>query len=273
LAKSIDPDRRQEDLKVLKRQLRSREERGFFRRLLLIELQKSAKRDLLLRCYEQLGFLKEDLTQLTSFRWWKRLEAVLRLEQVQHTQTLSYLRPLIDDRDDLVALGAMRALAAIDDTSHIIQILAALSRRAPSRRDLFLEILTLVGKQDSEALLQFVNECFDPYLASLAIFILGELKIRQSIPLLQHLIKSSDDEVVRTSAEALGKMGEARTLESLLGHESPSIRATALRYWGQESAGLETERLLSRFSKDSSQEVKRVLFDLKRNGISAVKVP
>jgi HEAT repeat protein len=251
----------------LKKQMTSPQERGFLRRLILDALRGASgrKRAALLGLYRSVGFYARDEKLAKSLWWWKRLEAVIRFEKLHSAESVPLLESMIDDKHELVALGAIRALSTHSNPEKNIMLLEALSRRAPTRQDLFLGIFEKIGRADPGALLKYLNECYDPLHASFAVIALAHLNVRHALPVLQQLAKSSSDEVAASVAVALGIMKLERgeqTLEELLLHPEPRVRALSLLSLVpiQPSQRRTLENLQLR--EDPSPEVKRALFDI-----------
>ncbi|MBN8554453.1 MAG: HEAT repeat domain-containing protein [Deltaproteobacteria bacterium] len=242
-----------------------KKDRYFFRRILLDQLEniESAERSYLVKLYSHFQFLYEDLRELKSFFWWNRLAAVIRLEIVRTQDAVPMLSRLIDDKNDLVAIASMRALSTLDYPDKISKILYSLSRRAPERHDIFVEILTNIGRGQSEKIIDYLNECFDPSIAAICVSVLGALKAKEALPLCVGLLTSSSDDVAAESAKALGKIGDPQAILFLrkeIHHESAKVRAEvviSLLSLGDS----DFELSLGAVQKDPSVIVRRALFD------------
>ncbi len=248
----------------------------FFFRRYLVELAEISKNDAerlrLFSFYKGLRFDAMDYRLLRSFFWWRRLSAVIRLESFVQRETVDHLLLKIEDRNDLVAIAALRALSRMKFERKTERILSTLSRRAPARRDVFAEVMTNIGREEIDSLIHFVQECYDPYIASIAIRVLGRLQARQSIPLLRQLLLSADDLVVVESMGALSAMnaeGAFVMIRPMLKHATPAVRRQAL-----ESLRSLQDPNWKHFAQaaleDESAEVQRMAFDLVGNDIRYV---
>lgn len=243
----------------------SKLDRLFLRRLLLEELESSEieARLRLQILYRRMGFFESDLRDLKAKSWPKRLAAVIRLETLRTNDSTHALYPLIDDSNDLVAIATMRALSALDFAENIQRILDSLGRRAPARKDIFVEILSNIGQAHAYKILDYLKECFDPVIAAICISVIGQLRVKSAVPLLLNLLKSSDDDVAAESIKALGRIGvvEARSdIRELLTHEAPQVRAEAmiaLIQLGDSDFALN----LKSIQADPSPIVRRALFE------------
>lgn len=236
---------------------------GFLRRLIqrrMTEVQ-SQQFVALVELYKSGGFMDRDLKELHSKFWWRRLAAAVRLERLHDSSLAEHFQKILYDKSEIVSLVAIRAYSKIGKDTE--QLLKAMSRRAPARKDIFMEILISIGSQDPAKLIDFLASCYDPYIAALCIKALGHLKESSAMSSLLILTTSSSDEVVLASAEALGKIGDRRAMTALRGllyHPRNPIRAIAL----QSLIALEEqsfEDLERELKEDSAIEIRRVLFD------------
>jgi len=249
----------------LKHQIKGKEERGFFRRVLLSQMGivDALNQDKLRHAYKELGYLEEDLKGLRAWAWWARLASVLRLEVLQQDNLANDLVKKIDDRNELVAIAAMRALSPLNFPNKTATILDALSRRAPARKDVFIEILINIGKEHVFEIVKYLNECFDPFIASICVRVLGELGVPETLEALFQLSRSSSDEVVSEATRALSHFNDPRVvdrLRELLEHSAPLVRVHAisgLMALGDQGAKIKLEALGS----DPSMDVRRAAFE------------
>lgn len=257
------------EYELLKRRLKTRRERGFFRRVLIESITKFRDRSRLslLALYRELGFLEEDRLRAKSQWWWTRLEVVMRIEKLEWKEATKILEDLIHDPHDLVALGAIRALSALSNPDLNLKLLEEMGRRAPTRQDLYLGILHRIGKAEPGSLVRYLDLCFDPLHASFAILALGRLQIFDALPILIQLAKSSSDEVARSVAEALGIMKSVEgsaALENLLSHPSAEVRAQALLSLVPLNPSKRRFNDVQQLSSDPSVEVQRALFEVQQ---------
>jgi len=256
----------------LKAQLQSRSERGFFRRLILEALKETGgvgdDHELLVSLYRLLLLDREDLLELQSPLWWKRLAASLRLEALESDDFITTYERLLQDPHESVALSAMRALSRLQRGEKIQKVLEVLARRAPQRLDIYLEVLTRLGQHRGEELLQLLESCYDPEVASVIIYTLGEIRFDPSFEKLVMLTKSSSDTVVARSVEALAKLGRREALpifHDLLHHPSEEVRVKVLEgmsRWGE----MPSQGVLVHLSGEDSIDVRRAIFDLLNRG-------
>lgn len=250
---------------ILQATTRSSMYRGFLRRLVQEQLRvvSGEEFEALTQLYGRAGFLAEDIRELRSFFWWRRLAAIIRLERLKDSQLLPIFEQMMKDPREVIALVAVRAASKLDGSPQ--RILEDASRLAPARRDIFVEILHSITDKDPQEVIRFTVECYDPMIAALCVQVLGERKIQEVVPLLRALLRSSDDEVAGACATALGNLNDKDSVEdlkNLLGHPNNIVRAKALRslsVLAPENLSLQIDRL----SRDPSVEVRRVLYELR----------
>jgi len=258
-------DLRKKLFKDIRKDVDSKMEGGFFRRLLQDQLRlvRDLERDRAVGLYKDLQFLKEDLSDAKSWFWWVRLSAAVRLERLEIPELTPIFEKLMKDRNELVALVGIRGASKLNvDEAELLEIV---SRRAPARRDIFIEILFSIADRQVDRVIQYLVECYDPFIASLCIEVLGERRVLSVIPILRALLPSSNDEVAAASAIALSQMKDRDSIpaiKELLQHVNPIVRAKAL--WALIQFREESfESLMRDLEKEKSVEVQRVIFEAK----------
>jgi len=256
---------RENIFKDVRSQTNSSMEEGFFRRLLQdqFRLVRGLERERAVRLYKDLGFLRSDLRQAKSWFWWVRLAAAVRLERLEIPELTEIFETLMKDKSELVALVGIRGASKLNvDEAELLEIV---SRRAPARRDIFIEILFSIADRNVDRVIQYLVECYDPFIASLCIEVLGERRVASVIPILRALLASSNDEVLAASAVALAQMRDQESMpliKELLQHANPVVRAKSL--WALIQFREESfESLIKELEKEKSVEVQRVIFDAK----------
>lgn len=240
------------------------ENRGFFRRVLISTASRfqGGDRRVLLDLYKKLGFFAKDKKDLKSWFWWKRLAAVIRIESLQIHEAQQDLLNLIDDSNDLVALAAMRGVSSLKFPGKAVKILDALSRRAPSRRDVLTDILNNLGHDHADEIIEYLITCYDPYIASICIHVLGYLGIERSADTLANFLKSSDDEVVAETARSLGLLKHRKSvprIRQLLNHPHARVRAAAVESLARLMDYPSLSNILS-LEADEDVSVRRAVF-------------
>ncbi|TVQ81020.1 MAG: hypothetical protein EA369_00840 [Bradymonadales bacterium] len=259
------PDDRPLALAELRQAIRSPGRYGFLRRILQEQLKvfKDHEHQLLNRLYKECGFFSDDLSDLNSLWWSKRLAAVLRLERLEDPELEGAFRKMLKDKNDLVVLVSIRAYSKV--TNEVEPLLDALSRKAPARRDLFTEILMNLADRDPSRVIRYLFECFDPFVASLCIEVLGRKKVQSALPVILSLAESGDEGVAEACSEALGEIGETSAIPSLrklLTHPNSMIQAKALvSLYRLGERNLHTQ--LKGLETDQDFGVRREIFNLK----------
>lgn len=240
------------------------ESRGFFRRVLLSTASRfsGSDRNVLVGLYSDLGFLEADLKMMGSFFWWKRLAAIIRLESVRPNQAISSLLKAVEDKNELVAVAAMRALSTLSFPGKASQILDALSRRAPYRKDVFVDILNNLGLDHVDEIIDYLLTCYDPYIAGICISVLGHLRVDRSAEVLLGFTSSSDNEVSKEAVVALGRIKNPRALpylRDLLKHPSMKVRAAAVEALSRMQ-DYDSLSSIMRMKSEESVDVRRAVF-------------
>lgn len=241
-------------------------DRLFFRRLVLMQMtvEESETRKLLQKLYRDLGYYAMDLRALSSRFWWVKLAAAVRLETVALPETIPLFTDLIEDSNDLISLVAFRAVSRMDHYINVEAVLDALSRRAPARRDVFIELLNNFAENHADQVLQYLKNSVDPYIAAICIDVLGQNKVEGSLELILPLLKSSDDGVVEACLRACTYFDGTESIDRirpLLSHESGSVRAQALRSL-QELHDPQLSWAFNRLKDDPSVPVQKAVFEL-----------
>ena len=245
-------------------------DRYFFRRILIqqMELMEPEEQKWLRVLYRQLDFYDEDLKALKSRFWWVRLAAAVRLENMKLEESLPWMVHLVEDSNDFVSMVAIRAISGIESPENVTPVLEALSRRASARRDIFIEILSRMGESHIQELITFLNETYDPHIASICIDVLGLLGAQEAKPSIEKFASSSDDGVAEACARALGELGDSGSIETVRGlvsHDSGGVRSQALR----SLARLNDPRLqwaVQQLKDDDDLSVRKAIFSLNMEG-------
>lgn len=254
-------------LYLLNKAIRSKIEYGFLRRVLLAQIDVAQERDqkILQNLYQDLGFYKDDVRKTRSFFWWRKLAAVIRLEKSRIPEASNILINLFSDKNELVAISAIRAMAHMNHPDKESLILTTLARVAPSREDLFLDMLTRFGQKNPNVVLQFLENCFDPHLAIICLDVMARLKVYEAGNRIVYLLKSGDERVIARTLRTLRVLDRVRVikdLRSLTKEPSALIRAEAALCYLTIDPQL-AQKILRDLQKDPSLEVRRVLFDAK----------
>jgi HEAT repeat protein len=233
-----------------------------------ISLLKGIEKRILIEFYTSMGFLAEDLAQLRSWLWWRRLKAVAILEYLQIQGAVQELRPLLRDRHPLVALASARILSQLIDsrTDHPLyrEILNVTLSGLSGRRDAVIEILSNICKKNSHELVLFFSDKLEDPVAYHCANVFGNLHCIEAVDALISVTdKASEDNplIVAEAIEALGKIGDPRALTAIkekTTHRIGSIRARSLIALSKIDPK-ETELLLEKINHDPDPNVQRFL--------------
>jgi HEAT repeat protein len=199
-------------------------------------------RDRIAYLFEQFGFVRRQIANLSDRRWWVRGEAARRLGIMRSRQALPALVKHLHDREKDVRLSASDSLLDIAGVKGALhQVLQNLTT------------MTLwMGVQLSKRVIAAGPAAIGPLLAGLespvvsvrrfAIRMLGELRAPEVIGPLYTRFGSLDRETQILALRTLGRCGDEKVLDLLLQNtesQEVSIRtaaATALGYLGAPTA-------------------------------------
>ncbi|GJQ20669.1 MAG: hypothetical protein HBSIN02_10240 [Bacteroidia bacterium] len=182
--------------------------------------------------YASLGFVRDELDQLKSKKWWHRAHAARDLGLLGAPSAAEALTALLDDEHPDVRTQAMQSLvkiAGVESLRPILQKARGISRWAA------LE-LSLIVKDFEEQAYPYLVEALsypDRSVVLFAIEMLSLIGFVTGVEPLMHMADTYPDTQVRAKAiEALGRLGDQRAeqlLVRLLKNPYPSLRASATR--------------------------------------------
>ena len=233
-------------------------DRKYFRDILMAECAKqdtdgkSKIKDL----YRQLGYLDEDIQQLKSRTWWKKIQAIERLGDLELGEAEEHVFPLLMDRRSEVRFSALRTLATT------------------SSRKLVQALPEIFANNSRWAYRYLVNELFhteiptdnlktlvlspDRDLRKAATILLGKERHTEAIPMLQDLASDKVKDVRREAVRSLGRIKSVETISVLsnkANDDEPQVRAEVARALGG-LADLNTLFLVDRLADDADFEVR-----------------
>jgi hypothetical protein len=196
--------------------------------------------------FEQLGLVTEEIDDLTSRRWWRRLEAAVNLGDMHSQTALQPLLTAIHDPHEDVRIAVATSLGQLGSAQGSRVLLDAVEddqQWSPAR---ILEILVSIGPQISSEIVPRLSVDQRPIIRKLYIQVCGHLRLIEAV---EPIIDSSDDadSCVRTAvSEALGMIGHdsaRETLYHLLTDTEHRVRAEAARALGRLGSVEAVERL------------------------------
>jgi len=237
-------------------------ERGTLKRVLVRQIAqlKGAEKNLLANVYRAQGFLTEDLRDLRSRRWHKRLGAAITLNRLDLAEGTEQLKALCDDPVPVVNLAALRTLSKSLPRHEAFEILRRMEPRLSGRWDVLTEALLSLGENDPGFILAYARECRREELIQCCLTAMGTLRVAEAVPQILELLSPSSALLTQIHAvEALGRIGDPRVtprLYPLLSHPSSKVRAATLTSLIRLGEKLPWKSLY-KISQDPAIEVKR----------------
>lgn len=172
---------------------------------------------------------------VTSWRWWRRLDAARALGIVGTMVDAGRLRPLLSDPHPAVRLAATQALAAVDDPDLVRLAVSRCPQEALAVRLFMATTLKVVWRLAEEPLNTFLASDASP--ADLAAWLgLAELLDLPSLrPAVTALVRHPSPEVRAPAARALRRYPHADSVEAvmvLLDDPQDFVRAAAAQALG-----------------------------------------
>ncbi|MBA7577930.1 hypothetical protein ES708_19786 [subsurface metagenome] len=161
------------------------------------------------RLYKNFGFLDDDIKQLRSRAWWRRVMAIERLGVLEMKAAENHIFPLLTDRSE-VRFAALRALATMGSRrlgKMLPEIFANNSRWAYR----FL-VNTLAEAKIPVASLRPLAASADHDYRKAAAILLGREGNDEAIPLLKQLAGDTVKDIRRESVLSLGRIGSAEAV-------------------------------------------------------------
>lgn len=215
--------------------------------------------------YLALGFLSRDMRELKSRRWWRRVKAIERLEDMGFVEAEDALLRLLSDKRSEVRFAALKALAALGSKRFYAQV-GEIFASSSSWSYLYLVNILYYARLPVEVLAPLARSD-NPYLRKAAATLLGRKGETKSVSLLAKLAGDEVQEVRREAIASLARTGSAAAIPVFwrrLKDESPQVRAAIARGIGE----LDQLVFLQKLASDEEFDVRFQAFAvLSRMGI------
>lgn len=260
---------KEERIRALWNPRRSVGEVGFLRRLLLAQIKslRGIEKENLVQLYFRLDFYSFDLSDIRSKKWWKRLEALTRLEHLSSQDTAQDIRPLVHDQNEFVALTALRILGQLESPGVVLQLLRSVKFKISDRKDVCDEIFTKLALSHPKVFLNYLDHIPDTESLLLCVSLMGRLQLMDAVDRIVPLLASENEDVLREAVKALGRFGDPRViplLRELLSHPDPRLKAVAAEALYRIDPLLK-EEVQIRLSGEFDVSIRRVLFSMEHS--------
>jgi HEAT repeat protein len=202
----------------------------------LIELR-GRERERVTELLERTGIVEETTGELRSRRRLQRRRAADALAEIRSPEAAPALRAGLDDRDRAVRLSCGRALAELGDAEALGELVAVAETEIDHSPGAVADLLLALAAQNPRLLAEALPATASRPLRRLLIAIIGAERLVEYAPLLRSALAERDDELVARAAGGLGLMGDAESVEELLGLLDDRDGALSVRAAAAEALG------------------------------------
>lgn len=213
----------------------SRRERDCFRDTLIDEYSKQnvSGRDAIRDLYKKLDFYYRDIRLLRHSTWWKKIQAIQRLEAIKMAEAESIVLPLLWHKKSEVRYAALKMLSSIgsDKLGSMLTVIFTDNSRWAYR---FLTNALMDTKIPVDSLKPLASST-NRDLRKAAAILLGKAGNRDAISILERLADDKVKDVRREAVRSLGRVGlidVMPALSSKVDDNNPQVRAVAASAFG-----------------------------------------
>ncbi|HOX27548.1 MAG TPA: HEAT repeat domain-containing protein [bacterium] len=225
--------------------------------------------------YEAFGFYRTDIRELRSLFWWRRMQAVVRLEHLRFAEAAGKVALLINDSNNDVRMAAVSMLAAV---------------KHPALKDLLPELFEANSRWSYKYLINVIYlaeipaEHIESFVFSedrdrrkAAAILLGRRGSDESVTMLAVLSEDGVKDVRREAAKSLaraGTPGARALLFDMTMDKNPQIRAEAakgLGAMGGDSTVPFLEKLALGESFEERYQAFKALAGLGEKGLASIR--
>jgi len=254
-------------------------DRKFIKDLLLqlVAQLKGQDRCNMTTAFEEIGYVKNEMSALLSRRWWRRLEAAINLGTMQSQMAVAALINAVRDPVEDVRLAAVRALGQLNEPRGLRLLLRIIEEGDRWTGSRIVEALISVGPEITSEIIPRLEATTNINARLLYVQICGLLQITEALGPLFLLLRDHDKETRISAAKALGQIGDVSAVESLiisLDDESWGARAQAakaLGALGDKQAVGKLKRALSDKNWWVRHNAADALYRLGEEGIEALR--
>lgn len=198
----------------------------------LLLVTKGFEKSLLLKLYKKRGLWDNDINMLKNVFWFRRLAALVRLDQWQFCLGLENLGQLMNDDNFQIRQIAIKNLSRTKDpeeAEYLIDLLTKVKTFYSVRYEAIFRMIRI----HRELIIACVEDPKFEKLAPCIVKVCGDSRILESVPVLLKVAKHSPSNEIRELAIiSLGKIGDPRGLTVLresISAEGPRERLAAMR--------------------------------------------
>ena len=252
-----------------------KKEQKFVKELLLEKIKTSSKNEkkTIRGVYKSWGLHKTDIKQLNSKRWWKKVEAIERLEKIHVNEVESIIINLMNSPKKEIRYAALKYLVEID--SENINPLVYILFKSSSRWSFRYLVNILSGTHINPKYLYPMAISKNRDFRKAAAILLGYKDSDSSLPLLEKLVQDPIKDIRRESILSLGEINTEKSLSILVNHcKDPNyqIRAAVAKSLGKYNSILSLN-FLKKLADDKNFEVRlQAFYSLKQIGDSGITI-
>lgn len=240
----------------------SRRERKYFRDVLIAAFLKTnvSGKDKIKKLYERLEFFNEDIQQLENRLWWKKVQAVERLNDLELAETEESVFLLLRDKRSEVRFSALRMLASTGSKKLIGMLPEIFADNTRWTYRFLVNELFLAGIPAHN--LKTLMTSPDRNLRKAAAILLGRPGHKEAIPMLENLVNDDVKDVRREAVHSLGRIGSVKAIPILkekVNDTHLQVRAAVARSLGQLK-DQNTLTLLEKLADDADFDVRYQAF-------------
>jgi hypothetical protein len=259
----LDPELPEPDADLLHR-------KAFRRAILdLLLVMKGYEKGLLLKLYKKRGLWETDLDMLRSSFWYRRLAALVRLDQWQFCLGLEHLGLLLNDDNFQIRQIAIKNLSRTKDIEEAEFLIDQLTR-VQSHYSVMYEAIFRMIRIHRELILTCLDDKKFEKLHSCIVKVSGDSRILESVPSLLSVARNSSSSQMRELAIiSLGKIGDPRGMSAIkdaISSEASRERLAAMRSLN-EIDGSELKVFEGQLINDPDPDVRSWMNHYMRGGV------
>lgn len=259
----LDPEVPEPDASLINR-------RAFRHAILdLLLVTKGFEKNLLLKLYMKRGLWDNDLNLLRNSFWFRRLAALVRLDQWQFCLGLEHLSPLLNDENFQIRQIAIKNLSRTKDPEEAKYLLNQLLVVRTYYSSMYESIYRMI-RIHRELIIECLKDETFRNIHGCIVKVAGDSRILETVPSLLKIARTGDSPELRELAIiALGKIGDPRGIEVFrlaMDSDVPRERLAAMRSIF-EVDGSELKAFEGQLKNDPDPDVRSWINHFMRGGV------